>query len=85
MGVVVQEGDEEQVARLLAELPAPSTLAGYRVSPLIFEKDDDTNFHIDFITAASNLRARNYSVPPPPSPPQNFLCVARVSRVSWAG
>jgi ubiquitin-activating enzyme E1 len=46
----------------LAELPAPSTLAGYRVSPLIFEKDDDTNFHIDFITTASNLRARNYLV-----------------------
>jgi ubiquitin-activating enzyme E1 len=56
------EGDEEQVARLLAELPAPSTLAGYRVSPLIFEKDDDTNFHIDFITTASNLRARNYLI-----------------------
>jgi len=28
-----------------------------------FEKDDDDNFHIDFITAASNLRARNYKIP----------------------
>ncbi len=27
-----------------------------------FEKDDDTNYHIDFITAASNLRAKNYSI-----------------------
>lgn len=27
-----------------------------------FEKDDDTNHHIDFITAASNLRARNYTI-----------------------
>ena len=27
-----------------------------------FEKDDDTNFHIDFIAAASNLRARNYKI-----------------------
>ena len=27
-----------------------------------FEKDDDTNFHIDFITAASNLRALNYKI-----------------------
>jgi len=27
-----------------------------------FEKDDDTNYHIDFIHAASNLRARNYSI-----------------------
>jgi ubiquitin-activating enzyme E1 len=27
-----------------------------------FEKDDDTNHHIDFITAASNLRAENYKI-----------------------
>lgn len=29
-----------------------------------FEKDDDTNRHIDFITSASNLRALNYSIKP---------------------
>lgn len=29
-----------------------------------FEKDDDTNYHIDFITAASNLRAENYKIEP---------------------
>jgi ubiquitin-activating enzyme E1 len=29
-----------------------------------FEKDDDTNFHIDFVTAASNLRAWNYHINP---------------------
>ena len=27
-----------------------------------FEKDDDENYHIDFITACSNLRARNYKI-----------------------
>lgn len=27
-----------------------------------FEKDDDTNHHIDFITASSNLRAENYEI-----------------------
>jgi len=27
-----------------------------------FEKDDDSNFHIDFITATANLRARNYRI-----------------------
>ena len=26
-------------------------------------QDDDTNFHMDFIVAASNLRATNYSIP----------------------
>lgn len=30
--------------------------------PIIFEKDDDSNFHIDFIAAVSNLRARNYKI-----------------------
>ena len=27
-----------------------------------FEKDDPTNWHIDFISALANLRARNYSI-----------------------
>lgn len=27
-----------------------------------FEKDDDTNFHIDFLTASTNLRASNYDI-----------------------
>ena len=31
--------------------------------PQEFEKDDDTNWHIDWITAASNLRAYNYNIP----------------------
>ena len=32
-------------------------------SPEEFEKDDDTNWHIKFITAASNLRCINYGIP----------------------
>jgi ubiquitin-activating enzyme E1 len=28
-----------------------------------FEKDDDTNWHIDWITASSNMRALNYGIP----------------------
>ncbi|KAF9782726.1 ubiquitin activating enzyme [Thelephora terrestris] len=48
---------------IIETLPAPSSLAGYRLNPVEFEKDDDTNFHIDFITAASNLRATNYKIP----------------------
>ena len=34
----------------------------YDVNSLEFEKDNDTNFHIDFITSASNLRATNYKI-----------------------
>ena len=48
---------------IIEKLPTPSSLAGYRLNPVEFEKDDDTNFHIDFITAASNLRATNYNIP----------------------
>mmetsp|Transcript_8715 Transcript_8715/g.11475 ORF Transcript_8715/g.11475 Transcript_8715/m.11475 type:complete len:147 (+) Transcript_8715:2451-2891(+) len=32
------------------------------IIPAEFEKDDDTNFHIAFINAAANLRARNYQI-----------------------
>lgn len=34
-----------------------------KFSVIEFEKDSDTNFHIDFITTISNFRARNYSIP----------------------
>ena len=30
--------------------------------PEEFEKDDDTNYHMDFIVSASNLRATNYGI-----------------------
>ena len=53
---------DEQFDNLLKELPQPSQLAGYRISSIEFEKDDDSNFHMDFITACSNMRARNYRI-----------------------
>ncbi|OJA15293.1 hypothetical protein AZE42_00927 [Rhizopogon vesiculosus] len=54
--------DHDDVSDLVKKLPPPSSLAGYRLTPVEFEKDDDTNHHIDFITAASNLRAMNYTI-----------------------
>lgn len=54
--------DDDDLATIAASLPQPSSLAGYRMVPAAFEKDDDTNFHMDFITAASNLRAMNYGI-----------------------
>jgi len=33
------------------------------LTPAEFEKDDDKNYHIGFIFASANLRARNYSIP----------------------
>ncbi|CCG25738.1 Uba1 ubiquitin-activating enzyme [Candida orthopsilosis Co 90-125] len=54
--------DDDEVRKIAASLPEPSTLAGYRLNPIEFEKDDDTNHHIEFITAASNCRALNYGI-----------------------
>ncbi|KAF9452196.1 ubiquitin activating enzyme [Macrolepiota fuliginosa MF-IS2] len=60
---VPQQGSsDDDTASLATQLPAPSSLAGYRLTPVEFEKDDDTNYHIDFIAAASNLRAMNYGI-----------------------
>lgn len=35
----------------------------FKLRPIDFEKDDDSNHHIDFIAATANLRARMYSIP----------------------
>uniref|UniRef100_A0A1D1XWH0 E1 ubiquitin-activating enzyme n=1 Tax=Anthurium amnicola TaxID=1678845 RepID=A0A1D1XWH0_9ARAE len=36
---------------------------GFRMKPIQFEKDDDTNYHMDLISGLANMRARNYSIP----------------------
>jgi ubiquitin-activating enzyme E1 len=53
---------EQEVADLRASLPTPSSLAGFQLISSEFEKDVDSNFHIAFITACSNCRARNYKI-----------------------
>jgi len=58
----VEDDHETKVQEIVTSLPTPSSLAGYRLFPIDFEKDDDSNHHIDFITACSNLRARNYAI-----------------------
>jgi len=35
-----------------------------RLNVIEFEKDDDSNFHMDFIASCSNLRAENYDISP---------------------
>jgi len=54
--------DTNRTEELKKELPPPTILGKFRMTSIDFEKDDDTNFHMDFITATSNLRARNYSI-----------------------
>ena len=49
---------------LLGSIPPPDAFKGVKLTPIEFEKDDDSNFHMDFIVATSNLRANNYEIPP---------------------
>ncbi|KAL1652911.1 E1 ubiquitin-activating protein [Didymella pomorum] len=54
--------DNDELNKIISQLPSPKSLAGFKLEPVEFEKDDDTNHHIDFITACSNLRAENYKI-----------------------
>lgn len=57
------ELDNMDYGKLLESFPDPSKFSSLKLQVLEFEKDDATNFHIDFVTAASNMRALNYSIP----------------------
>ncbi|GLI63113.1 hypothetical protein VaNZ11_006018 [Volvox africanus] len=57
--------DEAVIESLLTKLDAAAQQLGttLKLSPIQFEKDDDTNFHMDLIAGLANMRARNYSIP----------------------
>jgi len=46
------------------KLPSNKDYQNTQFIPQEFEKDDESNWHVAWITAASNLRALNYSIPP---------------------
>lgn len=55
--------DEEILTDLISQMRiVDKEVAHCKLNPAVFEKDDDKNFHIDFITHAANLRARNYKI-----------------------
>jgi ubiquitin-activating enzyme E1 len=57
--------EEDLVAALEAQAVDKAFLAKLAActSPQEFEKDDDTNHHIAFISAAANIRAANFAIP----------------------
>ncbi|CDW75917.1 ubiquitin-activating enzyme e1 family protein [Stylonychia lemnae] len=56
--------DEHFIAELLQQLKLEDVgLQSIDFIATEYQKDDDSNFHIDFIHAAANLRARNYKIP----------------------
>lgn len=48
---------------LKLELCRNNLSSEFRMKPIQFEKDDDTNFHVDLIAGLANMRARNHSIP----------------------
>lgn len=55
--------DQDRIEKILKDLEALQK-DNIKIKPLDFEKDDDSNFHMDFIVAASNSRAANYKIQP---------------------
>uniref|UniRef100_A0A4W6BMX9 Ubiquitin like modifier activating enzyme 6 n=1 Tax=Lates calcarifer TaxID=8187 RepID=A0A4W6BMX9_LATCA len=55
------EEEREAITQLEQAIAANKSL---QMSPLQFEKDDDSNGHMDFVASASALRARMYSIEP---------------------
>lgn len=56
---LVQCCDIETMIKLI---PNISKFKNTIIKPQDFEKDDDSNFHIDFINSASNMRCCNYGI-----------------------
>lgn len=56
------DAENDELNGMVKSLPSVQSLSSLKITPVEFEKDDDSNFHIDFITAASNLRAENYRI-----------------------
>ncbi|RXM36825.1 Ubiquitin-like modifier-activating enzyme 6 [Acipenser ruthenus] len=60
---VSSEEEREAISQLEKAIAAAAVTKDHlQMTPVSFEKDDDRNGHIDFITAASNLRARMYNI-----------------------
>lgn len=60
---VVDEDETEVLAKLIPEVKTlAESINRQELQAADFEKDDDSNFHIDFIHATAQLRARNYKI-----------------------
>ncbi|XP_078159834.1 ubiquitin-activating enzyme E1 1-like isoform X1 [Carex rostrata] len=56
--------DAARINDLLSKLEecAKKLPPGFQMKPIQFEKDDDTNYHMDMIAGLANMRARNYRI-----------------------
>uniref|UniRef100_A0A3Q3W5P7 Ubiquitin-like modifier-activating enzyme 6 n=1 Tax=Mola mola TaxID=94237 RepID=A0A3Q3W5P7_MOLML len=61
---VSSEEEREAITQLQQVIATDSVIARLQMSPQQFEKDNDSNGHMDFIASASALRAKMYSIEP---------------------
>ncbi|KAI5628218.1 ubiquitin-like modifier-activating enzyme 6, partial [Silurus asotus] len=59
---VSSEEEREAISHLEKAITSGFRPEGFHMTPMLFEKDDDSNGHIDFVETASALRARMYSI-----------------------
>ena len=55
-------GAETEADQILNRLPRREDTLDIKIRPHDFEKDDDSNFHMDYVAAVANLRAENYEI-----------------------
>jgi len=58
----IPDTSQDEAQCILNSLQKHQQIQWNPIRPLKFEKDDDNNLHIDFIHAASTLRALNYTI-----------------------
>ncbi|CAF3849427.1 unnamed protein product [Rotaria sp. Silwood1] len=58
----VQKENNSSVEQLLSRLPKLDEIVDIKIQPYELKTDDDTNFHMDYIVAATLLRAENYKI-----------------------
>lgn len=56
-------GDDKPLSKRMMQLLGDAEV-GSELAPIEFEKDDESNDHVAFVNAASNLRAISYGIPP---------------------
>ena len=62
MPIINKKSDdiEEVIQKIVGKLKNSNFSGGKILKETIFQEDNETNFHIDLISALANLRARNY-------------------------
>ncbi len=58
------QNEEAKLNEIRDRLPKYDEVKDIKIHAHEFEKDDDSNFHMDYIAATANLRAENYQIQP---------------------